>query len=198
VAHIGDSTSDGLVSPDYLPNPAQRITARYEDVGVRTVRIDISGGRSVVEVLPGQVNGFDAARDMIQAGYRGCWVVALGTDDTADVAAGSQVGLGTRIERMMSATGGEPVLWVNLRTLVPSGPYAEPNMVRFDRALLRACARYPNLRIDDWAAVVRRKWFISDGIHYTSAGYARRAGQIADALARAFPQAGHGTGCLVR
>ena len=198
VAHIGDSTSDGLVSPDYLPNPAQRITARYEDVGVRTIRIDISGGRSVVEVLPGQVNGFDAARDMIRAGFRGCWVIALGTDDTADVAAGSEVGLATRIARMMSATRGEPVLWVNIKTLVSSGPYAEANMARFDRALLRACARYPNLRIDDWAAVVRRKWFISDGIHYTSAGYARRAEQIADALARAFPQAGHSTGCLVR
>jgi len=198
VAHIGDSTSDGLVSPDYLPNPAQRITARYEDVGVRTVRIDISGGRSVVEVLPGQVNGFDAARDMTRAGFRGCWVIALGTDDTADVAAGSEIGLGTRIARMMSATRGEPVLWVNIKTLVSSGPYAEPNMARFDRALVRACARYPNLRIDDWAAVVRRKWFISDGIHYTSAGYARRAEQIADALARAFPQAGHSTGCLVR
>ncbi|HEX3491216.1 MAG TPA: acyltransferase family protein [Streptosporangiaceae bacterium] len=198
VAHIGDSTSDGLVSPDYLPNPAQRITARYEDVGVRTVRIDISGGRSVVEVLPGQVNGFDAARDIIRAGFRGCWVIALGTDDTADVAAGSEVGLGTRIARMMSATRGEPVLWVNIKTLVSSGPYAEPNMARFDRALLRACARYPNLRIDDWAAVARRKWFISDGIHYSSAGYARRAEQIAAALARAFPQVGHSTGCLVR
>ena len=198
VAHIGDSTSDGLVSPDYLPNPADRITARYEDVGVRTVRIDISGGRSVVEVLPGQVNGYDAAQDMTRQGFRGCWVIALGTDDTADVAAGSEVGLATRIARMMSAARGEPVLWVNIRTLVSSGPYAEPNMARFDRALLAACARYPNLRIFDWAAVARRKWFISDGIHYTSAGYAARAQQIADALARAFPLDGHSQGCVVR
>jgi len=198
VAHIGDSTSDGLVSPDYLPNPADRITARYEDVGVRTVRIDISGGRSVVEVLPGQVNGYDAAQDMTRQGFRGCWVIALGTDDTADVAAGSEVGLGTRIARMMSAARGEPVLWVNIRTLVSGGPYAEPNMARFDRALLAACARYPNLRIFDWAAVARRKWFISDGIHYTSAGYAARAQQIADALARAFPLGGHSQGCVVR
>ena len=198
VAHIGDSTSDGLVSPDYLPNPAQRITARYEDVGVRTVRIDISGGRSVVEVLPGQVNGYDAARNMVREGYRGCWVIALGTDDTADVAAGSQVGLATRIARMMSATRGEPVLWVNVKTLLASGPYAEPNMERWDKALVSACARYPNLRVFDWAAVARRKWFISDGIHYTSAGYAARAELIADALATAYPLDGHSTGCLIR
>ncbi len=53
VTHIGDSTSDGLVSPEYLPNPAKRIAAQYHDVGVGSVRWDISGARSVVEVLPG-------------------------------------------------------------------------------------------------------------------------------------------------
>lgn len=41
-------------------------------------------------------------------------------------------------------------------------------------------------------------WFVSDGIHYTSAGYAARAGLIAHALARAFPATGPGTGCLIR
>ena len=197
VAHIGDSTSDGLVSPDYLPNPAQRIPARYEDVGVQSVRTDISGARSVVEVLPGQVNGYDAARAMVTQGFRGCWVIALGTDDTADVAAGSQVGLMTRIRRMMSVANGEPVMWVNVKSLLVSGPYAESNMARWDRTLVQACARYPNLRIFNWAAVAKTRWFISDGIHYTSAGYAARAKMIADALARAFPQDGSSGGCVV-
>ena len=197
VAHIGDSTSEGLVSPDYLPNPAQRIPQRYEDVGVQSVRTDISGARSVVEVLPGQVNGYDAARAMVREGFRGCWVIALGTDDTADVAAGSQVGLMTRVRRMMSVANGEPVMWVNVKSLLVSGPYAESNMLAWDRTLLRACARYPNLRVFDWAAVAKVKWFISDGIHYTSAGYAARAKMIADALARAFPQHGNSGGCVV-
>jgi peptidoglycan/LPS O-acetylase OafA/YrhL len=197
VAHIGDSTSEGLVSPDYLPDPAKRIPARYEDVGVRNVWTNISGGRSVVEVLPGQVNGYEAARDMAREGFRGCWVLALGTDDTADVAAGSEVGLTTRIQRMMSAAAGEPVMWVNVKSLLSSGPYAESSMLRWNSALLRACARYPNMRIFDWAAVVKNSWFISDGIHYTSAGYAARAEMIADALARAFPQHGRSDGCVV-
>jgi peptidoglycan/LPS O-acetylase OafA/YrhL len=197
VAHIGDSTSDGLVSPEYLPNPAQRIPARYEDVGVQTVRTDISGARSVVEVLPGQVNGFNAARAMVSEGFRGCWVIALGTDDTADVAAGSEVGLMTRIHRMMSVANGEPVMWVNVKSLLVSGPYAESNMLRWNSALRQACVRYPNLRIFDWASLAKKKWFISDGIHYTSAGYAARAGDIADALAQAFPQAGNSGSCVV-
>jgi peptidoglycan/LPS O-acetylase OafA/YrhL/lysophospholipase L1-like esterase len=205
VAHIGDSTSDGLVSPDYLPKPGERITAQYEDVGVQTVETDISGARSVVEVLPGQVNGYDAARALTRGGFSGCWVLALGTNDTADVAAGSTYTLTYRINRMMKAAHGEPVMWVNVKSLLVSGPYAEANMLKWDRALVLACARYPNLRIFNWAGVVQRTWFINDGIHYTSLGYKHRARMIAQALANAFPLVGHRTagvgkhsaGCVV-
>jgi hypothetical protein len=164
---------------------------------VQSVRTDISGARSVVEVLPGQVNGYDAARAMVGEGFAGCWVIALGTDDTADVAAGSQVGLMTRIRRMMSVANGEPVMWVNVKSLLVSGPYAEVNMLRWNRTLVAACAQYPNMRIFDWAAQAKTKWFISDGIHYTSKGYEARAELIADALARAFPQDGQSHGCVV-
>jgi peptidoglycan/LPS O-acetylase OafA/YrhL len=197
VAHIGDSTSDGLVSPDYLPNPKQRIVARYEDVGVRTVVTDVSGARSVVEVLPGQVNGYNAAKNIIHSGFRGCWVIALGTNDTADVAAGSNYSLMLRIHEMMAATRGMPVMWVNVKSLLNSGPYAEVNMLKWDQALLKACQQYPNMRVFNWAALAKPKWFISDGIHYTSIGYEHRSKDIADALANAFPQTGHSPGCVV-
>ena len=198
VAHIGDSTSDGLNSPDYLPNPAQRITARYEDVGVKHVYLDISGARSVVEVLPGQVNGYNAAKALTRKGFRGCWVIALGTDDTADVVVGSQVSRQSRIARMMSAAHGEPVMWVNARTLLPRGPYAESGMQQWDNSLLQACARYPNMRIYDWASAAKPRWFISDGVHYSSAGYAHRSRMIAQALAEAFPAGGGSHGCVLR
>jgi peptidoglycan/LPS O-acetylase OafA/YrhL/lysophospholipase L1-like esterase len=198
VAHIGDSTSEGMVSPDYLPNPAQRLAARYEGVGVQTVYTNITGARSVVEVLPGTTNGYQAAQGLIQQGFRGCWVLALGTNDTADVAAGSNVGLMTRIERMMAVTRGEPVMWVNVISLLNSGPYSEANMQRWNQTLMQACARYPNMRVFDWAALAKPRWFISDGIHYTSTGYAARALDIADGLARAFPLSGGSPGCLVQ
>jgi peptidoglycan/LPS O-acetylase OafA/YrhL len=197
VAHIGDSTSEGLVSSNYLPNWRQRIPAQYGDVGVRTVYTDITGARSVVEVLPGTVNGYDAAKSLTARGFRGCWVLALGTNDTADVAVGSNIGLTTRINRMMSAAHGEPVLWIEVVSLLSSGPYAEANMQKWDTALLRACARYPNMRVFDWPALARRSWFISDGIHYTSAGYAARGRAIAQGLARAFPAGGPSAGCVV-
>lgn len=198
VAHVGDSTSDGLVSADYLPDPAQRITAQYIRVGATGQHFEIEGATSVVETIEGEPNAYDLGQRLVQQGYRGCWVIALGTNDTADIAVGSTVGPAERIRRMMSLADGQPVLWVNVKSLLSSGPYAESNMRAWNRALLRACASYPNLRVYDWASVAPPVWFISDGIHYTSAGYAERARLIANALAEAFPSGrARSPGCLV-
>jgi peptidoglycan/LPS O-acetylase OafA/YrhL len=190
VVHIGDSTSEGLISPDYLPNPRDRIGAQYARVGVTTFIPEISGARSIVETYDGQPNAYTVAQQLIQHGYRGCWVLALGTNDTANVYVGSPVSLATRIKQMMSLIGNEPVMWVNVKSLLASGPYSESNMQLWNRALIRACASYPNMRVYDWAAAARDSWFISDGIHYTSTGYEARAYLIARALATAFPAQG--------
>jgi len=40
VTHIGDSTSEGLVSRAYLPKPGERLAAQYRDVGAGSVRWD--------------------------------------------------------------------------------------------------------------------------------------------------------------
>jgi len=190
VVHIGDSTSEGLISNDYLPDPAQQIGAQYARVGVRDTHFEITGATSIVETLPGGLNAYEVARGLTSDGYRGCWVIALGTNDTADVYVGSSVGLSARIKEMMSVIGDQPVMWVNVKSLVGSGPYAEDNMLKWNAALLQACAKYPNMRIFDWASAVRDNWFISDGIHFTSPGYAARAHLIANALAQAFPASG--------
>jgi lysophospholipase L1-like esterase len=197
VAHIGDSTSDGLVSSDYLPDPADRIQARYQDVGAQAVYTDITGARSIVETLPGTTNGDQAAQNLIRQGFHGCWVIALGTNDTADVAVGSNAGLAARIQEMMQVTQGEPVMWVNVISLLSSGPYAEANMASWNSTLMQVCASHPNMRVFNWAAVSQPSWFINDGIHYTSAGYAKRALYIADGLAMAFPQTGKSAHCLI-
>jgi peptidoglycan/LPS O-acetylase OafA/YrhL len=187
VVHIGDSTSEGMISADYLPDPRQRLAAQYTRVGVAVVRTEISGARSIVETYEGHPNAWMIARQLIRHGYHGCWVLALGTNDVANVAVGSPVSLAARIRLMMSVTRGQPVMWVNVRSLLASGAYAESNMIRWNQALQQACARYPSMRVYDWAAAARRGWFIGDGIHYTSAGYAARAHLIANALASAFP-----------
>ncbi len=45
--------------------------------------------------------------------------------------------------------------------------------------------------------MVQNAWFIDDGIHYNTPGYAARARLIAQALAHAFPAHGSHHGCLV-
>jgi len=215
VVHIGDSTSDGLVLPAYQPDAGLRIAAQYRRVGVKTFIPEVSGARSIVETWHGFPNAYTVAQQLIRGGYRGCWVLAVGTNDTADVAVGSAVGLAARIQRMMSLIGAEPVMWVNVKTLLSSGPYSESRMQQWNLALLQACTRYPSMRVYDWAAAARPSWFIPDGIHYTPQGYAERSRLIADALAVAFPalqppplrlpalqptawQAAASQGCLVR
>jgi peptidoglycan/LPS O-acetylase OafA/YrhL len=199
VTHIGDSTSEGMVSPDYLSSPAQRLPAQYARVGIHEQHIEISGGTSIVETSEaGQPNAFQVAQKLVSSGYHGCWVLALGTNDTADVAVGSVLDQAGRIAKMMQLLGSQPVMWVNVKSLRSSGPYSNANMQTWDKALLAACSKYPNMRVYDWASVVQNAWFIDDAIHYTSTGYAARAQDIANALAKAYPAGGPpSTGCIV-
>lgn len=197
VIHIGDSTSEGLTSHEYLPRRYQRIEARYAHVGATVQHYEISGARSIYETYEGEPNAEEVARRWKRAGFRGCWVLALGTNDAADVYVGSSIDDAARIERMMKAIGNEPVLWVNVKSLVPSGPYAAENMRHWDEALAQACSRYPEMRIFDWASAARDGWFIEDGIHFTSPGYEARSLLIARALADGFPASGEATPCVV-
>ncbi len=198
VVHVGDSTSIGLMDPNYLPNPKDRIDSQYRRVGARSVQTDILGARSIVEHYKGQPNAQEATAERIDAGYDGCWVFAMGTNEAANVAVGSNVGLDQRIDLIMQEIEGQPVMWLTVRTLRTSGPWAEVQMQKWNAALLRACGRYPTMRVYDWAAQVRDPWFISDGIHFTTPGYRERARRTALALATAFPAGGGSpAGCLV-
>lgn len=187
VVHIGDSTSLGLTSEVYLPDPADRIDAQYMRVGVTEVYPEISGARSIIEHLAGQENAADVAKRIKDSGYEGCWVFALGTTDSANMAAGSTYDETERIRRMMDIVGDDPVLWVDVRTLVPSGAWRDEVMQQWNAGLVDATATYPNIHVYDWASVVRDEWFTDDGIHYTSAGYVERSRSIADALAELIP-----------
>jgi peptidoglycan/LPS O-acetylase OafA/YrhL len=201
VVHIGDSTSEGLDSAEYLPNPKDRIENRYSEVGVKETHMEVQGARSIEERFEGEPNAQEVAEAWKAEGFKGCWVLALGTNEAADVAAGSNVGLAERIEKMMNIIGGEPTLWVNVKTLPDATEfYSEKGMAKWDEELETACLRYPNMRIYDWAGDVKESWFINDGIHFTSPGYAARADLIAHALAHAFPAKGtspSGAKCVV-
>jgi hypothetical protein len=177
----------GLVSEDFIADPAARLDAQYRRVGVTDPRMEISGARSIVETVGDQLNAADAAAAVKATGYEGCWVLAMGTTDTANVAVGSPVGRVERIDRMLAVIGDDPTLWLTVKTLEPEGAWSNANMQLWNQTLLEAQARYPNIQIYDWAAVVQDAWFQDDGIHYTSAGNVERARLIADALVASYP-----------
>jgi hypothetical protein len=201
VAYIGDSTSEGMVLSSYLPKAGQRLGAQYARVGATEQYFEISGARSIVETLnTAQASGLDLVRQLNAEGFKGCWVIGLGTNDTANVYVGSAVDLQPRIDQMMKLMGDQPVMWVTVRSLLNSGPYAEENMERWNETLEASCDKYPNMRIFDWASLTQDDWFISDGTHYTSEGYRHRARLTANALAHGFPASGEkeGSSCVVR
>ncbi len=199
VVHVGDSTSVGLMDRNYLPNKKDRVTAQYKKVGVKDPDTDIKGARSIVERYKGQPNAQDAVKAKLKNGYRGCWVLAMGTNEVANVAAGSNVGLDTRIDDVMKPVGTAPVLWLTIKTQRTSGPYKQSGSEKWTEALAKACTRYPNMRVYDWASEVKDSWFIDDGIHFTTKGYRERGKRTARALATAFPKDGASPpDCMIR
>jgi lysophospholipase L1-like esterase len=198
VAHVGDSTSVGLVSPHFIPDEEEQIPARYGAVGVERFLPEISGGRSMVERLQNQENATEVVERTRAAGFDGCWVLAVGVNDSANTR-GDVGKLVARIDTMMAKVGRAPVLWTTSKTLLGAGPYQNENMEAWNQAIASACARYPNVRVYDWASEVQDDWFVGDGIHPNATGFRERAARIAKALAIAFPSTGRPPArCLVR
>jgi hypothetical protein len=210
VVYIGDSTSAGEIEADYVPNKAQQLPAQLARVGVKNVDLEIEGARSIVETFQGYPNAPTVAEQRIAGGYHGCWIVAMGTQDV-DNAYDGGIGYAARITRMMKAIGHQPVMWVSVVTILRSGDtylskaYNEASMQKWNHTLLGLCGRYPNMRIFDWGAWVRTKWFASDGhfeydgIHYNTVGNIAKARLTARGLAHAFPAGGPASSsCAVR
>jgi lysophospholipase L1-like esterase len=194
---VGDSLSVPLSSPDWLDRN-DRVAAQLAAVGVVETINDSTGGRSIVETVAGNPNAETGVHRLLEGGFDGCFLIAMGTNDAANHAVGSNVGPRRRIDRIMAAVGDRPVLWPTVRTTRTSGPYADAEMAAFNEALFSACADYPNLVVYDLASEAPDAWFQEDGIHLTYAGYAERARRFAVALARAFPAAGAPpAGCVV-
>lgn len=193
VVHIGDSTSVGMMSEDFLPDPADRVDAQYKKYGAQTVYTDIHGGRSIFETPADTVSVTDAVEQLKPqlAGQETCWVVAMGTNEVANIAAGSNYTLEQRIDYMMELVGDDPVLWPTVRSIPPAeGFYDNSEMQKMNVALEAATHRYNNLWVYDWGAQNKDEWYQADGIHFTTPGNQWRSKIFARALATAFPADG--------
>jgi hypothetical protein len=181
-----------------LPNAEDRLGARYQAVGVERFIPEISGARSMVETFENRPNATQVAKKHRKGNFKGCWVLALGTNDPANTGGNVEV-LSARIAAMMSVVGDDPVIWTTTKTLHDKGPYRNANMEKWNEALGQACTRYPRMRVYDWAAEVKDDWFSKDGIHFSSAGCKERAARFARAVTVAFPKEGPPPSqCLIR
>ena len=69
------------------------------------------------------------------------------------------------------------------------GPYPSEHGA-LERGADAGVRAYPNMRVFDWAREARDAWFIDDGIHYNTPGYARRARLIAPGARARLPGEG--------
>jgi hypothetical protein len=189
VVHIGDSTSVPLFDPASVGGANLTASARYQAVGVTEVYPDSDGARSMVERINGAPNAIDVAQAVRDNGYVGCWVMMIGTNDAANIAAGSNVTAESRIRAMMQVVADDPVLWVDAVTQRTDDAYRNASMLAWNQELYRVTAEYPNVRVFRWYDVVQPQWFRNDGIHYTIEGNAQRAALTAQALVTFFPAA---------
>lgn len=177
VAHVGDSLTAYTVGP---------LTDAYSAVSIKA-QIDAYGGRAILQRLDADPKtGKQAALDLVANGYKGCWVVALGTNDTANSAADTTLSRAKAIDAMMKAidpNGNATVMWVNTFTTKTDGYWSNANMKTWNKELETARGRWPNMHIFDWASIAATgKAPFSDGIHHTTEGFKVRNAAIAKAV----------------
>jgi hypothetical protein len=186
--HIGDSTSVSLFEPTGVGSDELTMDQRYRDAGVSVVYPDNDGARAIIEHLDSDPNALEVAQGVRDNGFDGCWVLMVGTNDAANIAAGANVSAEERIRRLLDVIGDDPVMWVNAVTQRTEDAYRNASMLAWNQELERVTAGYPNVRVFDWYDVVQPQWFRNDGIHYTVEGAAQRARLTAEALVANFPE----------
>lgn len=177
-----------LWDAEYVDGAVNTMGERYRSVGVETWVEDSSGGRSIRErSADWQTNALEVADSIRQSGFRGCWVLMIGTNDAANVAAGANLGFDERILRMLYVIGDEPVLWVDAATTLNDTVYRNDSMRAWNEALVRIAAERDNMQVLRWSERVLPSWFSSDGVHQRTEGRIWRAAITAGALAEYFP-----------
>jgi lysophospholipase L1-like esterase len=105
--------------------------------------------------------------------------VSLGTNDDPSQVAGFRAA----IDEVMEVAGERRcVVWAN----VVRPPVAGKSYAGYNRALLRASRERDNLRVVNWARMVRRHpdWLARDGVHVSAEGYRARAKAVARQVRR--------------
>lgn len=186
VAHVGDSLSYRIMP---------ELKAGYEGFGFGSVHVDAFGARAMHwKVASDKYTGLTAVDAIKAAGHQGCWVIALGTNDTANIARWAyqdgfdRAAVIDDMMRRIDPAAQTPVMWVDTWTVVtdPAEAGTQANMIEWNRVLREATSRWPNMRIADWSALAAQhpEWYVDDGVHHNDAGHSERVAFITDAANR--------------
>lgn len=165
---VGDSLTEGA---EYFGSLRKSLLA----TGIwPRVNVDYKRGRTVRQGIPVLVRQLDRAQNPTAI------IVALGTND---MMSHSEPAWPARvIDELMATTRGLPVLWVNVTFDTARHPDWKARANRFNRTLVSAASRWPNLTVANWSrgfVPAGRYRFISDGVHLTVSAYRQRAAWIA-------------------
>jgi hypothetical protein len=184
VIHIGDSLS--LPMQNELKN-------NYLMLGAPNVILSVGNGRSLrYAQSPDTVSGLDAIeywRNKLN-GSTVCWVVALGTNDSAT---NDPYEWQDRLDALLEAVDGDTVVMVNVWYHSNTRPeYSEEDADEWNAMLTGYVARYPNFNVFDWATLAENhpEWFLYDGIHYGTLGATARVKLVSEGAMSIFAMKG--------
>lgn len=152
----------------------------YRALGFVDVNVHAVNGGSIW--YPSGQSGVDAAKRYKKP--KTCWVVALGTNDSASTSAKNW---NARYESLMSVIGKDPVIWVNVWYDSPTRPNYNKGIAQWWNTFLIS-KMGKNVYVYDWATTAKsnQNWFISDGLHNTSTGARQRSFMISHYAAAVF------------
>ncbi|MCK0441195.1 N-acetylmuramoyl-L-alanine amidase [Gordonia alkaliphila] len=154
--------------------------------GVNTIYYDVAGARSAVETVNGTPNAVDALASLPAAD---CYFAAVGTNDAANIAVGSEVDAAERVKRLRGAASGKPLfmMTVAIGENATANGYTPAAAQAMNDAIT---AGLPTGHVLDWAARSTTELRAADGIHDSAAGISSRARAAGVFFAGGTPAAG--------
>ena len=175
MARRADIASVGVIGDSITVGAEPALRSRLEGLGLDVLAVDAANGRRIA-VDGGVGSGVEAAA-RVAAVEPDLWVVALGTNDVANL--DGPEAYATAIDTMLAEVPDDvPVVWVDIYF-----DGAEDASDTFNTVLRERLAQRGNATAVDWATVADDDGVLRDGVHPGADGNLVFAGRVADGVA---------------